>query len=112
IPAGGLLVLTDDDFGFGLNGMFEDLFLVGANGDLIDQADVISQFADHSTGRSPDGAAAWADFSVPTPGLPNTTALPATHTALLDGLRITELMYQPTGGSSYEFVELQNIGAI
>src|ERR1017187_6003279 len=36
------------------------------------------------------------DFSVSLLGIP---------------IRITELMYQPVGGSSYEFIELQNIGA-
>ena len=29
---------------------------------------------------------------------------------LLDNLRITEMMYNPVGGSDYEFIELQNIG--
>ena len=31
--------------------------------------------------------------------------------ALLSGLRITEIMYNPLGGTEYEFVELKNIGA-
>ncbi|MCD6393074.1 MAG: lamin tail domain-containing protein, partial [Planctomycetes bacterium] len=31
--------------------------------------------------------------------------------ALLDNLRITELMYNPSGGEEYEFIELQNTGA-
>ena len=30
--------------------------------------------------------------------------------ALLDGLRVTELMYNPVGGSDFEFVELTNVG--
>ena len=30
--------------------------------------------------------------------------------ALHDGLRITELMFDPSGGPDYEFVEFQNIG--
>jgi hypothetical protein len=41
----------------------------------------------------------------------NAAALPAASLALLNGLRITEVMYAPTGGSAYEFVELQNIGS-
>jgi hypothetical protein len=32
--------------------------------------------------------------------------------ALLDGLRITELMYHASSGSNYDFVELQNIGDV
>jgi len=31
--------------------------------------------------------------------------------ALIDGLRVTELMYHAPGGSQYDYVELQNIGA-
>lgn len=110
IAGQGLLALTGDDLGFGLDGMFEDLFLLGSNGGWIDQADCVSQFPDHSTGRSTDGGAAWADFAYPTPGLPNATVLPAAHLALLNSLCITEIMFQPPGGSSYEFIELQNIG--
>ncbi|NQT89041.1 lamin tail domain-containing protein, partial [bacterium] len=35
----------------------------------------------------------------------------ADGTDLRDGLRITELMFDPSGGPDYEFVELSNIGA-
>jgi hypothetical protein len=30
--------------------------------------------------------------------------------ALLDGLRVTELMYHATAGNSYDYIELQNVG--
>jgi hypothetical protein len=30
--------------------------------------------------------------------------------ALLDGLRVTELMYHASAGSSYDYIELQNVG--
>ncbi len=42
---------------------------------------------------------------------PDNTDPLAEEKALLDSLRITELMYHPISGSDYEFVELQNIGA-
>ena len=51
----------------------------------------------------------WANFALPTPNLPNTFTS-ANTTALVASLRITEIMYAPTGGSNFEFIELQNIG--
>jgi hypothetical protein len=39
----------------------------------------------------------------------STTAEVAHGLALLDGLRITEIMYNPALGQGYEFIELQNI---
>lgn len=76
---------------------------------------MLGQAADRSGGRSPDGAATIVDLPVPTPGLPNTTPLPAAYQPLLDNLRITEVMYQPAApanASDYEYIELQNIGNV
>ena len=111
IAAGGRLVLDSGYLAFGLDGDFGFIWLVGANGAVLDQVDALTQYADYSTGRTTDGAATFADFAVATPGLANNTAVPATHTALLNGLRITEVMYAPLNGGNYEFIELQNIGA-
>ncbi|HEY1108247.1 MAG TPA: lamin tail domain-containing protein [Opitutaceae bacterium] len=114
IAPGGFATLYDGDYGFGLDGDFDFIFLLGANGAAIDQVDLVSQPADRSTARSTDGGAGWTDLAVPTPGLSNQTALPAAYQALLDNLRITEVMYQPVAATSagdYEYVELQNIGA-
>ena len=111
IGASARLVLDSGYLTFGLDGDFGFIWLLGANGAVLDQVDALTQYADYSTGRTTDGAATFADFAVPTPGLANNTAVPATHTALLNGLRITEVMFQPNGGSTYEFIELQNIGA-
>lgn len=113
IPAGGFLVLDTDKLEYGLDGDFEQVFFVGENGSVIDRVDFTSQPEDHSTGRTSDGATSWSDFAVPTPGLSNATALPAGYSALLSGLRVTEIMYQPTATSSagnYEFIEVQNVG--
>ena len=61
------------------------------------------------------GASTILTLPVPTPGISNQSPLPPAYTALLNNLRITEVMYQPdapSGGSSdYEFIELQNIGS-
>ena len=113
IAAGAYLVLDTDKLEYGLDGDFDHLFFTGENGAIIDQADFVPSRRTPSTGRSPDGADSWADFSVPTPGLPNAMTLPAEYAALLNGLRVTEIMYKPTAPSDagdYEFIELQNVG--
>ncbi len=110
IAPGGFLPLYGADFGFAVDGDFDFIFLTGENGAIVDSVDLVSQPFDTSTGRSPDSGATYAAFDVPTPGISNATALPAAYTALLAQLRITEVMYDPSGGSDYEYVELQNTG--
>lgn len=113
IAPSGFRVFDSGTLGFGLDADFDVVSLLGENGAPIDQIDFLSQPADTSTGRATDGGTAIAQFTVPTPGLSNATAVPAAYTALLAQLRITEFIYQPVAASSagdYEFVELQNIG--
>ncbi len=115
IPAGGFMPLYGADFVFGLDGDREVITLFGENPEQIDQVTVLNQVADQSGGRTPDGGAAFATFRIPTPGLPNTTALPAPYADLLAYLRITEVMYgpsAPSNASQFEFIELQNIGPV
>lgn len=104
-----LLLLEGGHLAFKLDANFGYLTLLGANGAWIDQVSIISQRSDRSTGRAQDGAVNTAEFAIPTPGLPNQSA-PAAYAALLAGLRITEIMYFPAGGSAYEYIELQNTG--
>ncbi|MBX7123461.1 MAG: lamin tail domain-containing protein [Opitutaceae bacterium] len=114
IAPGAYMLLDGDLLDFGLNGSFDSLFLVGQNGAVADRVDFAGQAEDNSTGRTPDGATAWANFTLPTPGMANTTSAPAANFTLLANLRITEIMYSPVAPSSagnYEYVELQNIGA-
>ncbi|RYD80028.1 MAG: lamin tail domain-containing protein, partial [Verrucomicrobiaceae bacterium] len=42
----------------------------------------------------------------------NTSPAYANALALLRGLRITEIMYNPLGGNDYEFLELRNTGSV
>jgi len=114
IPAGGFLVIDTDKLEYGLDGDFDFVFFTGADGSVIDSVSFSQQASDTSTGRSTDGGSSITSYSVPTPGLSNTTALPTNSNALLTGLRITEVMYKPKAASSagdYEYVELRNIGS-
>ena len=96
---------------FRLNSSFGFVHLSGANGAPIDAIDLVAQTADTSTGRSPNGSANYARFGLPanvaTPGASNINP-PANILALMNNLRITELLYTP---SNREFIELQNLGA-
>lgn len=111
LGAGGFVEIDSDQLGFKLDGRFENLWLCGADGTISSQAALFSQQADHSTGLSPDGGAAWTTFPVPTPGLSNATSIPGAA-ALFEGLRITEVMFAPNTSGDFEFVELQNIGPV
>ena len=87
------------------------LALTGVNGTIADSVDVVAQAHDTSRGRSPNGGGAIATFglptNIPTPGSSN-VAPPASVLALLNGLRISELLYTP---GNLEYIELHNIGA-
>lgn len=103
IDPGGFAIVWAETLGFALDGQFEQIWFTGANGAVVDQVDLISQYADHSTGRMPDGSTAgpWSDFALPTPRLANSTPVGG-YSDLLAYLRITELMYAPAGGNAYE----------
>jgi hypothetical protein len=95
--------------------------LVGLNGVVIDQFNLLCQQPDVSQGRTPDGAGALANFTLTTPGMPNATAAQIAGNAdymralaLMNGLRVSEMMYNPgteLTSQSDEFIEVRNIGA-
>lgn len=87
----------------------EWISLRGSNGIVIDQIHFVNQAADISRGRNPDGSVTHQDFVVPTPGYSNSAPL-LNEELLLQNLRISEIMYDPSGGSEFEFIELENIG--
>lgn len=96
---------------FRLESRHETLALLDAEGNALDRVVYEPQTTDVSQGRSPDNATSYASFALPTPGLSNAEATNARMQALLAGLRISEIMYNPAGGTDYEYVELRNIGA-
>jgi hypothetical protein len=76
---------------------------------VVDHVMSAPQTEDVSQGRATDGSSVITFFTVPTPGYSNGTNL-APQQLLMDNLRITELMYNPPGGSSApEYIELRNI---
>ena len=52
---------------------FEDILLADAGGAVIDVIGIVPALPNHSRGRTPNGAAPWAIFSTPSPGLTNGT---------------------------------------
>ena len=110
IPDGGSAdPARADELPFRLASENEWIALRGTNDVMIDQVHFVNQGADISRGRSPDGSSSYEEFVVPTPGYTN-EALLANEALLIENLRITEMMYNPLGGSDFEFIELQNIG--
>lgn len=101
--------LRADELPFKLASENEWISLLGTNGVMIDQVHFVNQRSDLSRGRSPDGSPNYEEFVVPSPGYTNNSPL-TTERSLLQNLRITEIMYDPLGGSDFEFIELQNIG--
>ena len=100
--AGELPFSIDADFGW--------LALIGLNGTIVDREDIVAQTFNTSVGRSPNGTATLAVFglpvNVPTPGASNVNP-PASVLALLNNLRISEVLYAP---GNLEYIELHNIG--
>jgi len=80
----------------------------------IDEVIYYSQTADYSQGRYPDGAADFNFFELPTPERSNVQDpdFVNNNIAILNHLRITELMYNtPDVNDVDEYIELHNTGA-
>ena len=120
IAAGGFVKFVADSdpaagpnhLSWGISKFRESMRLLTSGAVLIDQVVSGPQRADISEGRSTDGSTTLTFFTLPTPGYSNGTVL-TTQQQLLDNLRITELMYNPSGGTTApEFVELQNTSSV
>ncbi len=77
---------------------------------LLDEVSFYDQIDDYSQSAS-TGGPLW--YELPTYGFANGTSHPdyANALAILRGLRITEIMFNPVGGNNFEFIELTNTGA-
>ncbi len=98
-----------DHLSFKVSRIRESLSLLDPAGAVLDTAIVLPGYPDVSQGRTPDGAATTTYLPLPTPGFSNGSDLSA-DTALMNGLRLTELMFDPPGLGA-EFTEFKNISA-
>jgi hypothetical protein len=100
---------------FRLDDVTEEILLFTAAGAEQDYVRYFPQIEDVSQGAVTSGGVGGVDFfPLPTSGFGNGTGEPgyANALAILNGLRITEIMYNPAGGNNYEFIELTNTGAV
>jgi hypothetical protein len=120
ITAGGFVrFIADGDTAAGVHHLSwkisklrESMRLLSAANVVVDQVVSGPQRADVSEGRTTDGSTALSYFTLPTPGYSNNTAL-AAQQEILENLRISELMYNPSGGTNApEFIELQNTSTV
>ncbi len=117
IPGGGFVSFVSREgsgmranhLDFNLSRLLDDLALLDAGTNVIDTVYYGAQGEDVSEGRITDGAPLFARFTLPTPGFSNTSTL-SNEVALINGLRVTELMYHPAGDEDAEFIEIQNVG--
>ncbi len=117
IEAGGFVkFIADDDesqgpshLNFNLSKLIEQVGLFNSSGVEIDRVQFSNAMDNTSAGRMTDGNLLFTDFSLPTPGFSNGTDLSA-EALILQNLRITELMYNPPGGSNWEFIRVENVG--
>src|SRR4029453_4537549 len=70
------------------------------------------QTTDFSMARNPSSPSGFAFRELPTGGfeMAPTDPLYINALAMIRGLRVTAIMYNPIGGSDYEWIELRNVG--
>ncbi|MCH2061284.1 MAG: lamin tail domain-containing protein [Verrucomicrobiales bacterium] len=111
VEANGYAVISGLDFN--LSSTMDLLGLFSADGDSIDSVIYGVQSEDYSQVRDVEGGGTISFQRVPTPGAPIPGELLNERLVLLlDNLRINELMFNPLGGSEYEYVELINTGEV
>ncbi|HHY86396.1 MAG TPA: hypothetical protein GYA07_12825 [Verrucomicrobia bacterium] len=103
IPAGGFVIFSETELGFGLSALGEEVFLKNPTGTrVIDALRFGPQENGVSFGRSPDGAPEFEALENVTPGSPN--AKPLAREVV-----ISEIMFSPLSGDDLdEFIELRN----
>jgi hypothetical protein len=116
IAAGGFTAFranggsSPDTLTFNLSRTHDSLTLLSPSGADIDHVVVSPGIEDRSEGRTTDGGSVYGFFTIPTPGLSNGTSV-SSETDILNGLRVTEMMFDPPSSSQAEYIELKNIGA-
>lgn len=105
IPAGGFVVFTETQLGFGLSSGGETIFFKHPSGQrVLDAVRFDAQERGVATGRFPDGAASYSRLVLPTPGT-NNAPVKATDVV------INEILFDPlSDNQDDEFIELHNCG--
>ncbi len=96
------------ELNYKLGSTFGNVTLLGANLSQVDQVATVSHFRDQSIGRLPDSGPAISGLSIPSPGFSN-APLDVNQINLINFLRITELMYNPSSTARSEYIELRNM---
>ena len=96
---------------FGLSKLHDQIGLFDDGGNEIDRIGFVNAEDDVSIGRSVEGERLLTSFVLPTPGYSNDTDL-AEEILIIDGLRVTEIMYNPVSGPEGEYIKLQNVGEV
>lgn len=116
-PAAYQVFIADGDSAAGANHLSFSLDDQQETVVLLDGATVVDfvtfypQTDDFSQGRDAGGIP--ISYQLPTIGFANGTSDPgyANALAILNGLRVTEIMYNAQGGNDFDWLELRNIGA-
>jgi hypothetical protein len=95
---------------FKVSRIADSVALLNPQGQPVDIITVLPGNPDVSQGRNPDGGTAIVYLPVPTPGDSNASDVSADVT-VINGLRITELMFDPPSSAQAEYIEFRNISA-
>ena len=111
--ADGNLAAGPTHLGLKLDAEQESIALYSPAGTLLDTVAYFPQTTDVSMARNGSLPSGFGFRELPTGGFEISTSDPLYLNALamVRGLRVTAMMYNPIGGSDYEWLELRNVGA-
>lgn len=118
VAAGGFLELTADgdrDAGadhlsFKVSRIHDTIALINPAGAPVDTIVVLPGNPDVAQGRTPDGGNTTGYLTLPTPGYSNGSST-VEDTGTMNGLRITEIMFDPASSTQAEYIEFKNVSA-
>ena len=113
---GFIKFIADNDFNqgpphlnFSLSKLQDQIAVFDQNSIEVDRVGYANSLDNVSQGRVSDGSLILGSFSLPTPGYSNEANLDE-ELNIINSLRVTEIMYNPSVGTEAEFIKLENIG--
>jgi len=94
---------------FSLSKLQDQIAVFDQNSIEVDRVGYANSLDNVSQGRVSDGSLILGSFSLPTPGYSNEANLDE-ELNIINSLRVTEIMYNPSVGTEAEFIKLENIG--